>query len=163
PARVRVLARALLVGRHVDVLEPGLALAHAREAVDQGDLAGADRLDLGPGQDDASLDRLVDEVVVESAAAGRADPNPARARVPGHRSAGPRQAGAQVVGRALELRVAAGSPVVVARRDDDVGRQPAPGDRLPQRREPAGRGHAQARPVAELVDVLDRVLAVGRL
>src|SRR5207237_1077641 len=73
-ARVGVLARALLVRGNVDVLEPGLALAHAREAVGQRDLAGPHRLDLGPGQDDAGLNRLVDEVVVEGAPVGRDDP-----------------------------------------------------------------------------------------
>ena len=54
----------LLERRDVGADEPGLAALDARVGVGQVDLAGADRLDLGAGQDDAGLERVVDREVV---------------------------------------------------------------------------------------------------
>src|ERR1700736_5000497 len=60
-----VLAVAALPRLHVDVLEEGLAVVDADEAVLDVDLARTDRLALGAQQLEARLDPVEDEVLVE--------------------------------------------------------------------------------------------------
>src|SRR5688572_13899290 len=67
PHRLGILAATVLVGTDVDVLEPRLGADDTHETVAEVDLAGPNRLDLGARQDDAGVERLVDEVVVVGA------------------------------------------------------------------------------------------------
>src|SRR6266487_4242593 len=64
PLRFMVVAVGLLEGGDVGADEPGLVALDARIGIGEVDLAGPDRLDLRPGQDDARLERLVDRVLV---------------------------------------------------------------------------------------------------
>jgi hypothetical protein len=59
-----VVAIALLERRDVGADQPCLVALDARVGVGQVDLAGADRLDLGAGQDEAGLDGLLDRELV---------------------------------------------------------------------------------------------------
>ena len=67
PLRLVVQAVAALPRRDVRADQPGLALLDPGERVGQVDLAGADRLDLGPGQHDAGLHRVLDGELVAGA------------------------------------------------------------------------------------------------
>ena len=55
-----VVAVGLLERRDVGADQPGLVALDARVGIGQVDLAGADGLDLGAGQDDPGLERLLD-------------------------------------------------------------------------------------------------------
>jgi hypothetical protein len=59
-----VVAVALLERRDVGADQPRLVALDPRVGVRQVDLAGADRLDLGAGQDEAGLDDLLDRELV---------------------------------------------------------------------------------------------------
>src|SRR5438876_689272 len=64
---------ALVVWRDVHIIQPDLAILHARVALAQVHLACPDRFDLGASQGDAGFERLQDLVVVERLAIGRED------------------------------------------------------------------------------------------
>src|SRR4029078_7384690 len=64
PLRSVVVAVSTLERRDVGTDQPRLAAVDPGVGVGQIRLAGPERLDLRPGQDDAGLERLVDRVVV---------------------------------------------------------------------------------------------------
>src|SRR6185503_17877896 len=64
PFRIVVVAIALLERRDVRADQPRLALLDAGIGVGDVHLAGADRLDLGAGQHETGLERLVDAELV---------------------------------------------------------------------------------------------------
>ena len=64
PLRLVVVAVRLLERRDVGADQPGLVALDPRVGVGQVDLAGPDRLDLGPGQDDPRLERVLDAELV---------------------------------------------------------------------------------------------------
>ena len=64
PFGLVVVAVAGVPGRYVRADQPGLAFLDARVGLSQARLAGSDRLDLGSGQHDAGLERILDRVVV---------------------------------------------------------------------------------------------------
>ncbi|HEX5014065.1 MAG TPA: hypothetical protein VFV72_07865 [Candidatus Limnocylindrales bacterium] len=64
PLRLVVVAIALLERRDMGTDQPRLVALDARVGVGEVDLAGADGLDLGTGQDEAGLERLLDRELV---------------------------------------------------------------------------------------------------
>src|SRR5680860_975741 len=72
--RVMVRIRAMLVRIDMGTDQPQLSVQHAHVRLADGNLAIANRLDLGTGQNDAGFQRVADFIVMERASVLRDDP-----------------------------------------------------------------------------------------